>query len=301
MRLIVTGTLGQVASALRERGGAVGVDVVALGRPDLDFLDPPSIVAAFKDIAVDVVVNAAAYTAVDKAESEPDIAMAINAEAAGAIAAAAARRGAPVIQLSTDYVFDGALDRPYRECDPTHPIGVYGASKLAGEAAVAAANPAHVILRTAWVYSPFGANFVKTMLRLGEAHGFVRVVDDQRGSPTSAIDIADGIIAIARNLRTSPERHDLFGLFHLAGGGEASWADLAEAAFMEAAHLGRPLRRVERIPTSDYPTPTRRPANSRLDSTRAARVHGVVMPDWRESLRPCVTRILAASSHGKPA
>lgn len=297
MRLIMTGTSGQVVSALRERGAAAGVEVVALGRPDLDFLDPPSIAEAFKDISADVVVNAAAYTAVDKAESESDIAMTINAEAAGAVAAAAARCGAPIIQLSTDYVFDGALNRPYRESDPPHPLGVYGASKLAGEVAVAAANPAHVILRTAWVYSPFGANFVKTMLRLGEAHGFVRVVDDQHGSPTSAFDIADGVIAIARNLRASPERQDLYGLFHLAGGGDATWADLAEATFMEAARLGWPLRRVERIPTSGYPTPTLRPANTRLDSSRAARVHGVVTPDWRVSLRPCVTRILAASSH----
>ena len=293
MRILVTGTQGQIARALLERGAAEGVAIEALGRPVYDLLRPSRLAEAVEASGADVVVNAAAYTAVDKAESEPEIAAAINGAAAGEIAWAAALRAAPVIQLSTDYVFDGALGRPYREDDPLTPINAYGRSKLAGERAVAAANPRHVILRTAWVYSPFGANFVKTMLRLGETRDTVRVVADQIGSPTSAFDIADAILAIARRLTTAPGDATSYGVFHLVGSGEASWADFADAVFAEARRFGRAPVVVVPIVTADYPTPARRPANSRLDTGKLQAVYGIRPPEWRASLASCVERLAA--------
>ncbi len=188
-------------------------------------------------------------------------------------------------------MFDGALDRPYREDDPTGPTGAYGRSKLAGEKAVAAACENSVILRTAWVYSPFGANFVRTMLRLNETRDEVGVVADQRGNPTSALDIADGLIAVAARVKddSSPA---LRGVFHMTGSGEGTWADFAETVFREAEARGRRLTRVKRIATADYPTPARRPLNSRLDNEKLARVYGVRLPDWRRSVAACCARLL---------
>ncbi len=178
------------------------------------------------------------------------------------------------------------------EDDPTGPVGAYGRSKLAGEEAVAAANPRHAILRTAWVYSPFGANFVKTMLRLGETRSELRVVGDQLGSPTSAFDIADAVFEVARQLltATAPEK---YGVFHMTGGGEATWAEFAEAIFAEAHALGRAAVKVTPITTAEYPTPARRPANSRLDGARLARDYGIALPQWRDSLKPVVARLVA--------
>ena len=292
MRILVTGTQGQVAVALRERAPP-GIDVVALGRPELDLADPFSIRDAFDARAADVVVNAAAYTLVDQAEKEEALATRINGEGAGIVAECARALGAPIIQLSTDYVFDGSLGRPYLEDDPVNPIGAYGRSKLAGEEAVAAANPRHAILRTAWVYSPFGANFVKTMLRLGETRSEVRVVADQLGSPTSALDIADAVFAVATLLVVRPSA-EKYGVFHMTGEGEASWAEFAQAIFAEAQALGRPAVKVTPIATADYPTPARRPANSRLDGARLARDYGLALPPWRDSLRNVVERLLTA-------
>ncbi len=290
MRILVTGKNGQVATALQERAPE-GVEVVAAGRPELDLADPASIRAAFDSEVADVVVNAAAYTAVDKAEAEEELATRINCDGAALVAEVARGLGAPIIQLSTDYVFDGALGRPYREDDPVAPIGAYGRSKLAGEEAVADSNPRATILRTAWVYSPFGANFVKTMLRLGETRSEVRVVADQIGSPTSALDIADAIFEIARQLmfEATPQK---YGIFHMTGAGEATWAEFAEAIFAEAQALGRPAVRVIPITTAEYPTPARRPANSRLDGARLARDYGIVLPHWRDALKPVVARLL---------
>ncbi|WP_075216432.1 dTDP-4-dehydrorhamnose reductase [Mongoliimonas terrestris] len=293
MRIAVTGREGQVVQSLLERGPVAGVTVVAVGRPDLDLADPDSVFAALKAAAPDLVVSAAAYTAVDKAESEPVLAHAVNGAGAGAVAAAAAAFKVPVVHLSTDYVFDGAKPTPYGEDDPTGPLSVYGASKLAGEAAVAAHAADHVILRTAWVYSPFGANFVKTMLRIGEGRPVVRVVADQVGRPTSALDIADAVIAVGRTLAARPDEPALRGVFHLAAAGEASWADFAEAVFAGAKARGRTVPAVERITTADYPTPARRPANSRLDGSRLAARHGVTLPDWRASLDTVLDRLLA--------
>ncbi len=291
MRIVVTGSRGQAATSLLERAGPK-LEVIALGRPAFDLTDRAAVIAGLEAARPDVIVNAAAYTAVDKAEAEEALAARVNGEGAGHVAEAAARLGAPLLHLSTDYVFDGALDRPYREDDPTAPTGSYGRSKLAGEKEVAARCENSVILRTAWVYSPFGANFVRTMLRLNETRDEVGVVADQRGNPTSALDIADALIAIAARIRddSSPR---LRGIFHMTGSGEGTWADFAEAVFREAEARGRRLTRVKRIATADYPTPARRPANSRLDNEKLARVYGVRLPDWRRSVEACCARLLA--------
>lgn len=300
MRIAVTGRHGQVAQALGEHAMGAAVEVCPLARPDFDLTRPDAIAAALAQLKPDAVVNAAAYTAVDAAETEPELAHAINAEGAGAVARAAARLGVPVVQLSSDYVFDGARERPYREDDPTGPLGVYGASKLAGERAVAAAAPDHVILRTSWVYSPFGKNFVRTMLALARSRREVRVVCDQHGSPTSALDIADGILAVVRNLRARPEAADLRGVFHMTSSGDASWADFATEIFALSRAAGGPSADVVPIPSSDYPTPARRPANSRLDTGRLAAVHRIRLPHWRQSLKPCIERLLAQPRAPEP-
>ena len=298
MRIVVTGTNGQVALSLRERAPALGVDVVLVGRPALDFERPETIGPALRATRPDLVVNAAAFTAVDLAESDEATATQVNGEAAGEVAAQAARLDAPVIHLSTDFVFDGRLDRPYRETDAVAPMGAYGRSKLAGEIAVAAATDNHVILRTAWVYSPFGKNFVRTMLAFGLKRQAVRVVADQIGNPSYAPDIADGILTMAKTLANAPGNYDLRGVFHMAGAGSAVWADLAEATFQAAETRGRAPVHVERIATADYPLPARRPANSRLDCGKLYRRYGVALPDWRESVKLCVARLLEAEARG---
>jgi len=296
VRVAATGKSGQVVTALIERGSAAGHEVVALGRPEMDLSDPASIALAIEAARPDVVVSAAAYTAVDKAESEADLAHVVNGSGAGAVARAAKALGVPVIHVSTDYVFDGRLNRPYRENDPTGPTGVYGASKLAGEQAVLAehGNDA-AILRVAWVYSPFGANFVKTMLRVAGDRDEVSVVADQVGNPTSALDIADGIFLVAQNLVASDDAA-LRGVFHMTARGEATWADFAQAIFADSVSVGGASATVRRITTADYPTPARRPANSRLDCARIAAIHGVILPEWRAALSTVVTRLQSASS-----
>jgi dTDP-4-dehydrorhamnose reductase len=290
MRIAVTGSKGQVATSLLERAGD-RAEIIALGRPAFDLTDRGAVIAGLEAARPDVIVNAAAYTAVDKAEAEEAFALRVNGEGAGHVAEAAKRLGVPLLHLSTDYVFDGALERPYREDDPTGPTGAYGRSKLAGEKAVAAACENSVILRTAWVYSPFGVNFVRTMLRLNETRDEVGVVADQRGNPTSALDIADALIAIAARMKddSSPR---LRGIFHMTGSGEGTWADFAQAVFGEAEARGRRLTRVKRIATADYPTPARRPANSRLDNEKLARVYGLSLPDWRGSVATVCARFL---------
>lgn len=293
MRIVVTGGPdGQVLLSLTERGGAVGHGIVGLGRPELDLVrDKEAIVRAIEQAAPEVVVSAAAYTAVDKAESERELAFAINARGAEAVAKAAERLGVPVIHISTDYVFDGSKPAPYVESDVPNPVSVYGASKLAGEEAVLAASPNSVVLRTAWVYSPFNANFAKTMLRLASDREEVGVVADQRGNPTSALDIADAILAVAANLVASEEQ-DLRGVFHMTGQGEGSWADFAEHIFSTSASAGGPSATVRRIATADYPTPARRPANSRLDSSKLHEFHKVQLPHWRTSTDEVVWRLV---------
>jgi dTDP-4-dehydrorhamnose reductase len=293
MRLIVTGTAeGQLVGSLIERAPSANAEIVAVGIPELDMSDPSTIAPALAGIKADVIVNAAAFTAVDKAESNEALAMRINGDAAGEAARVARRQNLPLLHISTDYVFDGSSPRPYREDDLTGPTSAYGRTKLAGERAVLDADPTATILRTAWVYSPFSVNFVKTMLRLGETRTEVSVVADQRGNPSYALDLADAVLSIARQrLQRRSERFGV-GIYHMTGSGDATWADLAEEVFAEAQRLGRPPVKVKRIPSAEYPTPTRRPANSQLDNAKLARVFGVVLPDWRASTRDCVKRLL---------
>jgi dTDP-4-dehydrorhamnose reductase len=292
MKIAVTGRSGQVVRAIIERAPA-GVIVLPLGRPEFDLADPATIDAAIRAAAPDLVISAAAYTAVDRAQDDEAVAFAVNAAGAGAVAAAAARIGVPVIHLSTDYVFDGAKPSAYVETDPVAPLGAYGRSKLAGEAAVIAANPVAVIVRTAWVYSPFGHNFAKTMLRLARDRDELTIVADQIGNPSSALDIADGLLTMAPRLaEAGAGTPDLVGIFHMTGSGEASWADFAQAIMNASAATGGPTARVRPIGTADYPTPAPRPANSRLDCTRLARSYGIALPDWRDSTRTVVQRLI---------
>jgi dTDP-4-dehydrorhamnose reductase len=297
MRIVITGgPEGQILRSLAERGAAAGHDIIPLGRPHLDLIgDEQTIVRAVEQAAPEVMISAAAYTAVDKAESDQDLAFAINASGAGAVARAADRLGVPIIHLSTDYVFDGSKGSPYTEDDVPRPKGVYGASKLAGEQAVLAASPGAVVVRTAWVYSPFDTNFVKTMLRLAADREEVGVVADQRGNPTSALEIAEGILAVAANL-VSSQSGELRGVFHMTANGEATWAEFAESIFAASAAAGGPTARVRPIATADYPTPAARPANSCLDSSKLARIHGVRLPDWRCSIDEVVRRLVAEQS-----
>ncbi|MBB3998229.1 dTDP-4-dehydrorhamnose reductase [Aureimonas pseudogalii] len=294
MRLLVTGREGQVAQALLALASDE-LDVVALGRPELDLTDRATIERAIAAHRPDVVVNAAAYTAVDKAESDEAAAFAVNRDGAGHAAAAAAAAGLPIVHLSTDYVFPGDKDGRYREDDATGPQGVYGRSKLAGEAAVASANPRHAILRTAWVYGAYGNNFLKTMLRLAETRDVLRVVADQLGTPTYAPDIAEGVVRVARRLR-EPGASDATGVFHMVCEGETNWAGFAGEIFAVSALDGGPSALVEPITTAEYPTPAKRPANSRLDTTLFGDRFGA-LPDWRSG----VVRCLAALKANAPA
>lgn len=290
MKLLVTGSEGQLVRSLIERvAGRKDLEIVALGRPELDLGRPGTIAPALARVAPDAVINAAAYTAVDQAEDEPDLAMRINGEAPGVLARAAREAGAHLIQISTDYVFDGRGEGPYQPHSPVAPLGAYGRSKLAGEEAVREGTPDYLIVRTAWLYSPFGRNFLKTMVRLSAERNDVGVVADQHGNPTSALDLADGLLAVLERWRAEP-RAGLGRTYHAAGKGTTSWYGFAERIFARCAERGvgsaaaRPLR------TEQYPTKAPRPANSALDSTQFAHDFGG-LPDWRESSDGIVDRL----------
>jgi|AntAceMinimDraft_5_1070358.scaffolds.fasta_scaffold03773_5 dTDP-4-dehydrorhamnose reductase len=290
-RVLVVGRSGQVARELARTVPADGFALSVMGRPELDLTDPELIERAFEEVRPGLIINAAAYTAVDQAETDEAAAFALNADGPGRLAAAAFRAGIPIIHISTDYVFDGTSDRPYTELDPVAPLGVYGRSKLEGERLVASANPSHVILRTAWVYSPFGKNFVKTMLRIASGGDEVRVVHDQIGNPTCAGDIASGIWGIAKVCAADPQAIQP-GVFHMTAAGEASWADFAKAIFgFSQARVG-PYASVRGITSAEYPTPVRRPADSRLDGSKLEETYGIILPDWRESAERCVAELL---------
>lgn len=289
--ILAAGGSGQVARALVEQAAGHPVRLVALGRPTLDILAPSSIAAAMEHVKPDLVINAAAYTAVDQAEGDEAGAYALNEEAAGELAAAAARASVPILHLSTDYVFDGDKPAPYVETDPVSPLGVYGRSKLAGERVVATANADSLILRTAWVYSPFGKNFAKTMLRVASQRDELGVVMDQIGNPTYAGDIAEALLTIAGGLLSGKTALKP-GVYHMTADGEASWADFASLIFETSADLGGPTARVNCITSADYPTPTKRPANSRLDCSLLKADYGVALPPWQDSTRDCVRRLI---------
>lgn len=294
MRILVTGREGQVARSLAECAAAdPEIELVSVGRPQFDLLQPETIRSQILAAAPDVVVSAAAYTAVDQAEDELEQAFAVNAQGAGMVAAAAAEADAAVIHLSTDYVFSGDKPGEYVETDATNPRNVYGRSKLEGEKAVVAANPRHVILRTAWVYSPFGKNFVKTMLSLASQRDRLRIVADQWGNPTAAADIADGILRIAREVAAGGQA-EFYGIFHLAGEGSTNWAGFARHVFAESVGHGGPSAEVEEIATADYPTKARRPGNSRLSCRKLQDIYGWQAPPWQQSSKTVVARLVGA-------
>lgn len=292
MRVLVTGREGQVVRALLERGaGVADLELIPVGRPDLDLAEPGSGAAAVHRIAPDVVISAAAYTAVDQAEDEPDLANRVNGEAPGELAAAAREIGAPIIHLSTDYVFDGRKPEPYHEGDPVGPIGAYGRSKLLGEERVRAANPDHLILRTAWVYSPWGKNFVKTMMSLARARDEVKVVADQFGNPTSALDIADALLAVVGRWSKNPS--DGLGTVHFTGTGRTSWFGLAHHIFAECERRGLSTVRALPISTVEYSTKAARPVASLLDNTRFERLFAHRAPLWQKSVNLVISRLAA--------
>ena len=272
MSILVFGRSGQVATEL-----ATSPDVIALGRAACDVTDADAIRAAIESHAPKAIINAAAYTAVDRAEAEPDAAAALNARAPAVMAEAAAARGIPFVHISTDYVFDGSGDAPRAPGAVPRPLNVYGATKQDGEEAVRVAGGPHAILRTSWVFSAHGANFVKTMLRLGAERDALSIVSDQIGGPTPARAIAEACLKIAAQLSDNTE---LSGTYHFSGAPDVSWADFARAIF-EAAGLDCT---VTDIPTSDYPTPAARPLNSRLDCAATAEAFGIGRPDWRAHL-----------------
>ncbi|WP_417692131.1 dTDP-4-dehydrorhamnose reductase [Roseibium sp.] len=268
MKILVTGKEGQVARCLADRAADhPALELVFCAREGtevrLDLAEPATLRAAVQQVRPDVVLNAAAYTAVDQAEDEPELAMAINGQAPGILADEAAKIGARFIQISTDYVFDGELDRPYLPSDPVNPLGVYGQTKQAGEAAVRAANPDHLIARTAWVYSPYGKNFYKSMLRLAETRDELSVVDDQIGNPTSAYEIADGLLAICDDWAAGGKKR-LGETIHLVGPEEMTWCGFARKIFAQSMASGGPGCHVVAISSAEYPTKAKRPRNSRL-------------------------------------
>jgi dTDP-4-dehydrorhamnose reductase len=281
LRIAVFGRTGQVALELGRLGG------VCIGRDVADFADPEGVRRAAKGIDADAIVNAVAYTAVDRAESEEALALTINGTSVGSLAEVAAARGLPLVHISTDYVFDGGGTAPWRPGDSVGPLGAYGRTKLAGENAVAAAGGVHAVLRTSWVFSAHGANFVKTMLRLGADRERLRIVADQVGGPTPARGIAGASVRIAEALARDAS---LSGTYHYAGAPDVSWAGFARAIFAEA---GLQVA-VEDIPSSDYPTPAARPKNSRLDCTATEAAFGIARPDWRAALRETLVELLAA-------
>ena len=294
MKILVTGTAGQLSRCLQERSsGNENVDLVALGRPDLDLLCPQKIASTLATHQPDVVVSAAAYTAVDDAEDQSERAYAINEVGAGAVAAAAKSIGAPVIHLSTDYVFSGNLNRPYTEQDQPNPVNVYGASKLAGEDAVAAANDRHIILRTSSVFSPFGRNFVLTVQRLAQNGSKMSMINDQWSNPTYAFDLADAVISIAAIIKNASPSSQ-FGVFHLTGKSAVSWFDFADGILALTPKTNNQKTDLRPIPAKDYSSNATRPTDSRLCSRKAADVFSIELPSWESALK----RMLAYQRNG---
>ena len=278
--LLIFGRTGQVAQELAR----LVPDAHFAGRDEADLTDPAACAALIERLRPAAVINAAAYTAVDKAESDVETARAVNALAPAAMAQVCAALGVPFVHISTDYVFDGTGDTPRPETDPTGPLGAYGATKLEGEQGIRAAGGQWAVLRTSWVFSVHGNNFVKTMRRLGAERDRLTIVADQIGGPTAAADIAAAVLEMARQMQTAPSKG---GIYHLAGAPDVSWADFAREIF---AQSGLPPA-VEGIPTSAYPTPAKRPANSRLDCAAITRDFSIPRPDWRRSLAAVIQEL----------
>jgi dTDP-4-dehydrorhamnose reductase len=289
MRFLLLGGSGQVGTEFRALPLPRAVEVVAPDEGSVDLTDCDAIDSVVAEGSWSAVINAAAYTDVDRAESEEARALAINGEAPARLAAATSRLGIPLIHISTDYVFDGSKGAPYVETDSTSPLNAYGRTKLAGERGVAAGNPRHLIVRTSWVYSPYRRNFVRTILRLASERDRLTIVADQRGCPTAAQDVANTCLSLALRCGSSPERGP-YGLYHFAGGGEATWHEFAKVI----VELARFPRSIEVIPirTEDYPTPAKRPADSRLDCRALDRDFGIKPRPWREALGDTLDHLL---------
>jgi dTDP-4-dehydrorhamnose reductase len=289
MRLLLLGKNGQVGWELQRSLAPLG-EVVAFGSAEADFAQPEALAAIVRSVAPDVIVNAAAHTAVDRAESEADLAHTINATSPGVLAREAAARGAWLLHFSTDYVFDGSGTAPWTEDAPTGPLSAYGRSKLAGEAAIRASGCRHLIFRTSWVYAARGGNFAKTMLRLARERERLSVVADQFGAPTGAELLAD---ISAHALRTAQARPEVAGTYHAAAAGETSWHGYARHVIAQARAAGQPIKvaddAIDAVPTSAFPTPARRPANSRLDTRKLRDTFGLTLPRWEAG----VDRMLA--------
>jgi dTDP-4-dehydrorhamnose reductase len=297
IRILVTGVNGQLAQSLAERAaGRNAFELVRVGRPILDLERPDSILRAVTKVTPDVIVNAAAYTAVDKAEDERELATRVNSEAPGILAWAARATGARLVHVSTDYVYDGRKTSPYIETDRVNPLSVYGRTKLEGEERVRAEYGNHIILRTAWLYSPFSHNFVRTILRLSETRCHLTVVNDQRGTPTSALDLADAILAIVSRWRKDPQL-GLAETYHCAGTGETTWFGLARQVLATSREAGGPCAEAVPILSPQWPAKAARPSNSCLDCTKLARDFGWQAPGWQSSLRDVVLRLVSATEN----
>lgn len=292
--ILVTGAGGQLGTELQRCRWPDGWHVVAIDQADLDLADPAAIAARVAERPWAAIINGAAYTAVDRAESDVVAAWAINALAPAAFAAACATAGIPLIQISTDYVFDGGKPGAYDVDDPVAPIGVYGASKLGGELAVRTSGARHVIVRTAWLVSAHGRNFVKTMLQLAAGRDTLRVVADQRGSPTAAADLAAALMRIAVRLVEDDDAPT--GTFHFSNAGATSWAQIAAETFRQSSARGGPSATVEPIAAADYPTPARRPANSLLSHDAIARAYDIMPRRWEPALAEILDELLGAAT-----
>jgi dTDP-4-dehydrorhamnose reductase len=289
-RILQFGTIGQLGRELIDAARSRGIGLDARSLEEADFTRPDDIAKIVRQADCDIVVNATAYTAVDKAESEEALAHTINADTVGVLARACAERGLPLIHVSTDYVFDGAKRSPYLESDVTGPINAYGRTKLAGEQAVRDGLRAHVIIRSSWIFSAHGANFVKTMLRLGAERDALNVVDDQLGCPTAAADLADAILEIVRQIRAGASP-DHFGVFHYAGSGETSWRGFAQAIMDGARDWAGTRAQIRPIATADYPTPARRPLYSVLDCTKIQNRYGIKPVPWGLALQKMLRQL----------
>lgn len=290
--ILVTGASGQLGDALSRRLTARDTPFTAVQRPAFDFEKPETLTTSFEDARPTLVINAAAYTAVDKAETDQAAAKACNHTGPLALAKLCEAADIPFIHVSTDYVFDGDKGAPYLESDPTGPTGVYGATKRDGEEAILATSAKAIILRTAWVYSAHGKNFARTMINAGRKMPVLRVVADQHGTPTAAGDLADAILAIADKIEATGWQAAYRGIYHATGSGETTWHGFAAAIFENAAKLGYPAPEVQPISTADWPTPTRRPSDSRLDCTKLKQVFGVSLPEWRATLPLIVSDLM---------
>lgn len=294
MDILLTGAGGQLGAEITRQASEFGLEITALAREDLDVSVQEAVMRTVSSVRPKIIVNTAAYTAVDNAETDRQAAFAINRDGPTNLAEAAEKAGAILIHISTDYVFDGSKPSPYVETDETSPLNVYGESKLAGEIAVRRTGARHVILRTSWLYGLHGGNFVKTMLRLAQERDVLRVVDDQTGCPTFARDLAAAILSICRRHVDGNPPQDGFGLFHYSGAGQTNWYEFAQEIFRLSKAFGRKAPRLIAIPTSHFPAKAPRPSRSTLDCSKIEAVYGLHPPPWQASLQEMLAQLLAA-------